>query len=133
MTPAVGFIVFLIVTLGLLGGVALTGFQARRKTHYALVAGAVAALAVTVYWAEKLGELYDLEASGWIYPVHLWCAKITVVAYLAPIATGILTIRNIERRRVHKVVAFTVLGLTVLTAVTGSWMLSLSEPLAEDS
>lgn len=129
MSPGVGFVLFLIVTLAFLGAAVFTGLTARRKRHFLSVAGAVVSLGVTIYYAEALGELYDLEASGWIYPFHLWCAKITVLAYLAPVVTGFLTIANLRWKRSHRTVAFVVLGLTVLTAITGSAMLFLSEPL----
>ncbi|MEQ8768252.1 MAG: hypothetical protein RL885_30390 [Planctomycetota bacterium] len=131
MSPGVGFVLFLIITLGLLGAVVLTGFRGRLVSHLSFVGAAVVSLGVTIYWAEQLGELYDLEASGWIYPFHLWCAKITVVAYLLPVATGLLTLRNIEKKPIHRFAAFAVLGLTVLTAVTGTWMLSASEPVEQ--
>lgn len=133
MSSGVGFVLFLIVTLAFLGAAVFTGLTARRKRHYLSVACAVISLGFTIYYAEALGELYDLEASGWIYPFHLWCAKITVLAYLAPVFTGFLTIANIEWKPSHRIVAFVVLGLTVLTAITGAVMLLLSEPLPTSS
>ena len=39
-------------------------------------------LAITIYWAEQLGEEYDLETAGVITPIHLWMAKFTVAAWL---------------------------------------------------
>ena len=129
MTPGIGFITFLVVTLALLGGVVWTGYREGRKLHIALVVCAVASLGVTIYYAEKLGELYDLESAGWIYPFHLAVAKICTVAYLLPVITGILTIRKASNLRVHRIAAFLVLGFTVLTAVTGTWMVLASERL----
>jgi len=127
--PGVGFLIFLGVTLAFLGGVVVTGIKAKRRTHLALVSCAVVCLGVTIYYAEKLGELYDLRASGLIFPIHLWIAKITVAAYLAPIVTGILTWRNVARRPLHAKLAYTVLALTILTAITGTLMIALSERL----
>lgn len=124
-----GFLVFLALTLALLGVVVVTGLKARRRVHLPAVALAVASLGVTIYYAERLGDGYDLEAAGWIYPVHLTIAKITTAAYLLPVITGIGTLRRPTRRPLHRKVAFLVLGLTVLTAVTGTAMVYLAEPL----
>ena len=79
MSPTLGFILFLAVTLALLGGVVVTGLQARRATHVKFVIAAVASLGVTIYFAERLGELYDLASAGRITPIHLFLAKTTVV------------------------------------------------------
>ena len=129
MTPGQGFLGFLVVTLALLGGVVWTGYRDNRPIHITLVVSAVASLGVTIYFAEKLGELYDLESAGWIYPVHLAIAKTCTVAYVLPVITGILTIKKSSNLRLHRISAFTVLGLTVLTAVTGTWMVFASERL----
>jgi heme A synthase len=130
VTATVGFVLFLLVTLALLGGVVATGLAAKRRLHLPLVVLAVASLGVTIFYAEQLGREYDLEAAGWITPVHLTLAKITTLAYLLPIATGIATIRDGKRRPMHRKVAFAVLALTVLTAATGTWMILASEPLS---
>lgn len=129
MSPGVSFLTFLVVTLTLLGAVVWTGFRERRPLHLTFVVSAIASLGVTIYFAEKLGRLYDLEAAGWIYPLHLAIAKVCAVAYVIPVVTGILTIKNSSNLRLHRAAAFTVLGLTVLTAITGTWMLLASEPL----
>jgi hypothetical protein len=55
------------------------------------VAAAIASLGATIWYAEGMGEHYDLAHAGWITPVHLWIAKTTTLAYLLPITTGILT------------------------------------------
>ncbi len=130
MSVYTGFVLFLFVTLALLGGVVSTGLAAKRRMHIPLVVCAVASLGVTIYFAEKLGEVYDLESAGWITPVHLTIAKITTLAYLLPIATGIATLRRPGARPLHRRVAFLVLGLTVLAAVTGTWMLLASDRLS---
>ena len=74
-------------------------------------------------------ELLDLEQAGWIYPVHLWMAKATVVAYLLPVATGVATLRNPARRKLHGRIAWLVLLLTILTAATGTWMVAAAPAL----
>jgi len=122
LSPELGFVVFLVLTLALLGVVVVTGFAARRRVHLTAVLLAVASLGTTIYHAERMGELFDLDAAGLITPVHLTIAKLTTLAYLAPVVTGILTIRDARWRPRHRVVAFVVLFLTVATAVTGTWM-----------
>ena len=125
----VGFIGFLAITLAFLGGVVLTGFRAKRRVHLTLVVFAVISLGITIYFAERLGELYDLESAGAIYPVHLFFAKTTTLAYLLPVLSGLATIRNPIRKNLHRRIAFGVLGLTVVTAATGSWMVIVADPL----
>jgi len=129
MTPLHGFPTFLGLTLVLLAGVVATGKRAKRKLHIPLVCLTVVSLGVTIYWAERLGELYDLEAAGWIYPFHLTVAKIATASYLFPVFTGLRTLKHPATRAIHGRVAFIVLGLTVLTAVTGTWMLLASDRL----
>jgi hypothetical protein len=129
VSPEQGFVTFLVVTLALLGVVVVSGLHARRALHLSAVALAVAALGTTIYFAEKMGDLYDLAAAGAITPVHLAIAKGTTLAYLAPVVTGILTIRNPRWRRRHRFCAFLVLALTVATAVTGTWMVLASPRL----
>ncbi|NOT29854.1 MAG: hypothetical protein HOP15_05325 [Planctomycetes bacterium] len=129
MTPERGFVAFLALTLGLLAIVVWSGLCARRRLHLPCVVATVAALAGTIYFAEKMGAHYDLATAGWITPVHLWLAKGTTLAYLAPLATGLLTLRNPTWRPRHRVCAFVVLVLTVATAVTGTWMVLAAERL----
>ena len=129
MSPATGLLAFLALTLALLGTVVWTGLRKRRRTHLTLVLAALGSLTTTIVFAERLGRLYDLEAAGAIYPLHLLIAKLTTAAYLLPVVTGLLTIRRQERIRWHRRCAFLVLGLTVLTAITGSWMLLAAERL----
>jgi len=125
----VGFIGFLAITLVFLGGVVLTGLRAKRRVHLTLVVFAVASLGITIYFAERLGELYDLETAGAIYPVHIFFAKLTTLSYLLPVISGIATIRNPIRVTLHRRIAFGVLALTVVTAVTGTIMVLASDPL----
>lgn len=122
MSPELGFVVFLAVTLALLGLVVVTGFAARRRVHLTAVVLAVASLGTTIYFAESMGDHYDLAAAGAITPVHLAIAKLTTLAYLAPVVTGLLTIRDPRWRPRHRIAAFVVLTMTVATAVTGTWM-----------
>lgn len=129
LDPTLGFILFLAATLALLGSAVLMGMRARRHAHVKLVAATLVSLAVTIYFAERLGELYDLETAGRITPIHLALAKTTVVAYLLPIVTGVLTWRDISRKRLHRIFAWSVIALTVATAATGIMMVVWSERL----
>lgn len=107
----------------------MTGLRAQRRAHIPIVIAAISSLGGTIYYAEGLGELYDLESAGAITPVHLTIARITAVAYLAPIVTRVRTLRNPRGRRLHGRVAFTVLALTAVTALTGVIMILLSDPI----
>jgi hypothetical protein len=124
-----GFVLFLVLTVALLGAVVWSGLRARRRLHLACVALTLAALATTIVFAERMGAHYDLASAGAITSVHLALAKLTTLAYLAPLATGVLTLRNSRWRRSHRIAAFCVLGLTVATAVTGTWMILAAERL----
>ena len=130
MTPERGFLCFLALTIGLLLVVVATGRRARRRAHLCAVAAAIASLGATIWYAEGMGEHYDLAHAGWITPVHLWIAKTTTLAYLLPITTGILTWRDARWRPRHAVCAYLVLALTLVTAVTGTWMVLASRRIA---
>jgi hypothetical protein len=130
MTSEIGFVAALAVTLALLAVVVTTGLRARRALHLVSVGLTLVALATTIFFAERMGDHYDLAAAGAITPVHLTIAKVTTVAYLAPLLTGLLTIRDPRWRPRHRVSAFVVLGLTVVTAATGTWMLLAAERLS---
>jgi hypothetical protein len=129
MSPAASFVAFLALTLAGLGGVFWTGLHGQRRRHIPLVVLTLTFLGMTIYYAERLGEGLDVSRAGRITPVHLTLAKITTLAYLAPVASGIATLRDPGWRMLHGKIAWTVLVLTVLTAVTGIWMVLASPPL----
>ena len=129
MSSGTGFFLFLCVTLAGLAGAVVTGRAARRKAHFRCVATAIVSLGVAIYYAEQLGKLYDLEAAGWIYPFHLLLAQVTSGAYLVVIGSGIATIKKASRRKTHGRIAYSVLFLTVMSAITGIWMLLSATPL----
>ena len=85
MSPSLGFPSSLALTMLLIGAVFMTGLRGRLRLHIPLVVATLVSLGVTIYFAEKLGEGYDLEAAGLITPIHLTIAKITTAAYLFPI------------------------------------------------
>jgi hypothetical protein len=124
-----GFLGSLALTLCGLGLVFWSGLRARMRVHLPAVAVTVALLGLTIWFAERLGREYDLAAAGAIKPVHLALAKLATAAYLAPLATGVLTWRDRRWRRLHLVAACATLVLTVAAAVTGTWMVFAAEPL----
>ncbi len=123
MTPTIGFVGSLVLTLVCLGAAVVTGYKAKRKVHLTSVAGAVAMLVATIYYAIELGKLYDLHQDSMITRVHLSVAKVNTAAYLLPAVTGLRTLKNPAGRKLHGKVAWAVLLLTVFTAVTGCIML----------
>lgn len=129
MSPELVFALLLLLTVALLGATAWTGKRARRRAHLALVALTLAALGASIAAAKQLGDVYDLASAGRITPVHLALAKVTTACYLLPLATGIATLRAPRVRAWHARAAWLVLGLTLLTTVTGAWMLLASTRL----
>jgi hypothetical protein len=119
LTPDQGFVVFLVTTVALLAVVILTGLRAQRRVHILCVVLMFAALGVTIVYAEKLGEEYDLESAGAITPIHLTLAKVTTIGYLLPVVTGIRATRNPAGRKLHGRLAFTLVAMTLLTTATG--------------
>jgi hypothetical protein len=130
MDPTVGFPLFLGATVVLLGAVVWTGLTARVAIHIPLVALTLVSLALAIYFALGLGRLYDLKAAGAITPTHMVIARIATASYLLPIVTGVMTLRSRKHRRLHFWMAMLVIVLTVVTAITGTWMLLLSPRVA---
>lgn len=129
MSATAGFLGSLALTLVALGVVFWSGLRARLRVHFPAVASAVVLLGVTIWFAEQLGREYDLEAAGTIKPVHLALAKLATAAYLMPLVTGVMTLRDRRHRRLHLAAALLTLALTVAAAVTGTWMVLAAEPL----
>jgi hypothetical protein len=129
MTASSRFVLFLLLTLALLGCVVLTGRRAQRRAHLGFVALAIAALGATIWCAVLLGDHYDLESAGFVTPLHLAVAKFTTLAYLAPLVLGYLTTRDRKWFAWHRRAAYAVLLLTLVTSVTGTWMLLAAERL----
>jgi hypothetical protein len=131
LSDLVGFALALALTLACLAGAVASGLRAKRRVHLSCVAGALACLALTIRFALGVGRHYDLEAAGWITPLHKRVAIAATASYLLPIASGLRTIFHPPARRLHRKLAFLVLSLTVLTAITGTWML-LAAPRSAD-
>ena len=123
------FVVSLSITLILVSFAVATGFLARRKLHLFFVITGVSSLVITILYAEKLGRSYDLDAAGWITPLHLTIAKLTTLAFLGPIVTGVMTWRNYAHKALHRKLVFLALGMTVLALITGTWMILASPRL----
>ena len=123
MSDLGGFVAFLAATLAFLAAAVSTGLRAKRRWHLASVAGAVLSLALSIYFALRVGRHYDLAAAGFITPLHKTLAMVATASYLLPVASGLRTIVHPPTRKLHRKIAFLVLSLTVLTAITGTWML----------
>ena len=89
----------------------------------------VLSLSVAIYYAILLGDLYDFEAAGWIYPTHMWIAKVATASYVLPLTTGLLTLKNPKMRGKHRWCAFLVVALTLAAAGTGAAMVMLADRL----
>lgn len=126
MSAGAGFLAWFSLTLALLGAVVWTGRCRRRALHVLCVALVVGALWMTVRYAYELGDVYDLDAAGWITPFHLTLAKVNTALLLAPVITGLRTWFVPAALRWHKRVAYAVLALTLVTAASGGVMLWLA-------
>lgn len=128
-SPVFGFVVGLLVSVVILGGVLVTGLKAQRRRHIPLVISYFVALGTTIYFAERMGDTLDLDAAGRITPIHLTLAKVTTLGYLLPVITGILTLRNPAHRGKHRLFALILVAMTLVTVCTGLWMVLAAEPL----
>jgi len=131
LSQTLGFFLCLALTLVFLAAAVWSGLRAKRRVHLLCVTGALACLALAIERALALGTHYDIEAAGWITPVHKWMAKIATASYLLPVVSGVRTIFHPPTRKLHRKIAFLVLTLTVLTAITGTWMLLASPRLPD--
>jgi hypothetical protein len=129
MTAASRFVLSLLLTIAFLGFVVVTGRRAQRRAHLTFVALALLALGVTIWCAVELGDHFDLDSAGFVTPMHLGLAKFTTLAYVAPLVLGFLTTRDRKWFSWHRRAAYAVLLLTLLTTITGTWMLLAAERL----
>jgi len=126
----IAFSTFFLLTVVLLVATAWTGKLARRRAHLSLVACTISSLSATIYYAVQLGDSYNLESAGTIYHVHMILARVATLSYVAPIVSGIATIRNGRHRALHGKIALMVIVLTVSAACTGVWMIMSAEKIA---
>ena len=125
------FLGLLVLTVALLVAVAWTGFKAKRRWHLRLVALSVVSLILSIWAALRVGPYYDLDSAGIITPIHMAAARIATVSYLLPVVTGLRTLKNPANRPLHRKVAFLVIGLTVLAAITGAVMLLMADRIPQ--
>lgn len=130
MTDVQAFLAGLAATVALLAGVIVTGLRERRVAHIALVLTFFAALAATIWLAVRMGRALDVEAAGWITPVHLNLAKATTLLYLLPVVSGFLALWSERWKARHKMLAWLLVALTVLSLGTGAWMALAAPPAA---
>jgi hypothetical protein len=122
VTDAQAFFAGLLVTVVLLAVVVASGIAAKRRVHLPAVLLYLAALGLTIWLAVRMGRSLDLAAAGWITPVHLTMARVNVYLYVLPLTTGLMALRDRRWYRRHKLFAWIVVGVTLLTVATGSWM-----------
>jgi hypothetical protein len=130
LRPEYGFLGSLMGTVVMLAGAAFTGRARRIRAHVGFVAAAVTGLAIAIYFALQVGQLYDLEKAGMITPIHLTLARVTTASFLWPLLTGPLAARKMVSPRVHRLGAWIALILTLASTVTGMMMLYGAERLA---
>ena len=108
-----GLVVFLLVTVALLGVTVVSGLRAVRRVHIPFVVLTLISLGITIFFAEKLGEQYDLSTGGWVTTLHLFFAKVTTLAFLAPVITGWRTLKHAETRPLHRKIVAILLVLVI--------------------
>jgi hypothetical protein len=118
---AVGF------TVAFLTVVVITGLRGQITVHIPCVVATIASLALAIVYAVKLGQIYDLESAGAIYPIHMGIARVAALSYVLPVYTGIRTLFKSSHRRAHFWCAMVVLVMTAAASITGTWMLLAAE------
>lgn len=129
MAPGVSFTILLSCTVAALVGAVFAGTKGRLRLHIPLVVLTVVLLGLTVWQARELGELYDLEGSGMIYPVHRFVARLTAFALVLPVVAGVATLIDRSRETFHRRLAWLALALIATTAVTGVILMLRAAPL----
>jgi len=125
-----GLALFLFLTVATLVLVVITGLKARLRSHITLVVTALVFLGCAIYFAVQVGHLYDLKSAGVITPIHLTVAKLATAAYLLPLISGLMTLRDRKHKPLHFKLAVVALILTAIAAVTGTLMLWMARPLS---
>lgn len=128
MPPVYSFVIAVSLTALFLVAVVITGLRGKISVHIPCVLATFVSLSVAIVFALKLGDIYDLEAAGWITPVHLSIAKIATLSFVLPVVTGIRTLKSRVHRRAHLIAALVALCLTATALVTGTLMM-LRAPL----
>ncbi|HTF87109.1 MAG TPA: hypothetical protein VK843_01785 [Planctomycetota bacterium] len=127
MPPLVAFCTAVGFTVAFLTVVVITGLRGRITVHIPCVIATFLSLATTIYFAIKLGTVYDLSTAGVITPIHRTIAILATVSYVLPVITGIRTLMSSVHRRAHFWSAMIVLTLTAAASITGTLMLLWSD------
>ncbi|MEO6708214.1 MAG: hypothetical protein ABI054_11240 [Planctomycetota bacterium] len=129
MSPLVAFCTAVGFTVAFLTVVVITGLRGRITVHIPCVMATFLSLGTTIWFAIRLGTVYDLSSAGVITPIHRTIAVLAAVSYVLPVITGIRTLMSSVHRRAHFWAAMIVLTLTAAASVTGTLMLYWSEKL----
>jgi hypothetical protein len=124
------FLIALVVTVALLGGVIASGVRRRRRAHYVLVAVFFAALAVTIWRAEVLGASgggMDFAAAATAQLLHRIAVAFTFALVPWLLVSGVRLARAPQARepalrRTHRGLAVAFVAGVLAAAVLGSVM-----------
>ncbi len=124
------FLLALLATLALLGGVIATGVRRRRRAHYGLVVAFFASLGVTVWRAEVLGASgggLNFEAATTAQLLHRVAVGLTFTLVPPLVGTGVRLARASKdrepgRRRTHRGMAVAFVAGVVVSALLGAVM-----------
>ena len=112
------------LTLVLVAIAAILGRLARRRPHVATATVAGVSLCYTIYLAEKLGGVVTIPRR--LLVIHLVFANLAALAFIVVVVSGVRLFRSEEarRRRWHRAAVIAFIALTVLSAGTGTHMLT---------
>jgi hypothetical protein len=124
------FLLALLATLALLGGVVASGVRHRRRAHYVLVVAFFASLGVTVWRAEVLGAAgggLHFEAAATAQLLHRIAVGLTFALVPPLVGTGVRLARATPdrepaRRRTHRATAMAFVAGVVASAALGAVM-----------
>jgi len=124
------FLLALLATLALLGGVITSGLRRRRRAHYVLVVAFFASLGVTIWRAEILGASgggLNFEAAATAQLIHRVAVALTFALVPPLVGTGVRLARaaperEAGRRKAHRAMAFAFVAGMVVSALMGTVM-----------
>ena len=124
--PWMGFVIALVVTVLLLALDVWSGKTARRRPHVVLACVTLVALAVAIYFAERVG-------SYWTFPkgplnVHLGLAYAATILALCVALSGVLHLYGKAPRKVHAAIAWLFVAGVIAATATGVWIFTVGEP-----
>lgn len=117
------------VTVLALGVALVLAHKHDARGHIKAVVAFLAALLVTLYFAEQLGRRYEFASTP--KTIHLTLALTTSAFLPVPLVTGVQHWRGKLSRQVHSRLAMVFLALTASSMVTGIWMISTRTPKPE--